>query len=175
MTKITFMGAGSSVFARNVLGDCMLQESLHDAEIALYDIDAKRIAESEYILDVLNKNINSSRARITSYVGVENRKAALADTDVVINAIQVGGYDPAMMFSQVVESIAVTFEEVLLGKQSVLKRDIQPDVTLNGNPAQLERLVSVLTENASKYVSENGEVAVTLRQAARYTHLTIFT
>ncbi len=95
MTKITFMGAGSTVFARNVLGDCMLQESLHDAEIALYDIDAKRLAESEYILNVLNKNINSSRAKITSYVGVENRQAALADTDFVINAIQVGGYDPA--------------------------------------------------------------------------------
>ena len=95
MTKITFMGGGSTVFARNVLGDCMLQESLHDAEIALYDIDAKRLAESEYILNVLNKNINSSRAKITSYVGVENRQAALSGTDFVINAIQVGGYDPA--------------------------------------------------------------------------------
>ena len=95
MTKITFMGAGSTVFARNVLGDCMLRESLHDAEIALYDIDAKRIAESEYILGVLNKNINSSRAKITSYVGVENRQAALAGADCVVNAIQVGGYDPA--------------------------------------------------------------------------------
>lgn len=37
--KITFMGAGSTVFARNVLGDCMCTEVLRDSEIALYDID----------------------------------------------------------------------------------------------------------------------------------------
>ena len=77
-------------------------------------------------------------------------------------------------FSRVVESIAVTFDEVLLGKHAVLRRDIQPDVVLNGNRAQLERLVSVLTENASKYVSENGEVAITLKKGVRYTNLTVF-
>jgi alpha-galactosidase len=40
MIKITFLGAGSTVFARNVLGDCMCTPSLQDAEIALYDIDS---------------------------------------------------------------------------------------------------------------------------------------
>ena len=41
MLKITFLGAGSSVFAKNVLGDCMLSEAIvnSDLEIALYDID----------------------------------------------------------------------------------------------------------------------------------------
>ena len=38
MAKITFMGAGSTVFARNVLGDCMCSEALCESEIALYDI-----------------------------------------------------------------------------------------------------------------------------------------
>ena len=42
MLKITFMGAGSTVFARNVLGDCMCTPALREAEIALYDIDAWR-------------------------------------------------------------------------------------------------------------------------------------
>ena len=42
MAKITFMGAGSTVFAKNVLGDAMLTPCLQDAEIALYDIDADR-------------------------------------------------------------------------------------------------------------------------------------
>lgn len=79
-----------------------------------------------------------------------------------------------VQFSQMTDSIAVTFEEVLLGKNSQLIRDIQPDVTVNGNPAQLERLVSVLTENASKYVSDNGIVKVTLRQTPRYTQLSIY-
>ena len=95
MTKITFMGAGSTIFARNILGDCMTLESLRDADIALYDIDPQRLAESEYILNVLNKTINNNRAKITSYAGVENRRAALDKADFVINAIQVGGYEPS--------------------------------------------------------------------------------
>ena len=39
MPKITFMGAGSTVFAKNVLGDCILTPTLRDSELALYDID----------------------------------------------------------------------------------------------------------------------------------------
>ena len=95
MPKITFMGAGSTVFARNVLGDCMCRESLKDADIALYDIDKTRLEESEYILNVINKNVNNSRAKISTYLGVDNRKAALSGADFVVNAIQVGGYEPA--------------------------------------------------------------------------------
>lgn len=94
MVKITFMGAGSTVFARNVLGDCMCTPVLRDAEIALYDIDSKRLSESEIILKAINKNINESKAVIRSYLGVENRKDALRDADFVVNAIQVGFYDP---------------------------------------------------------------------------------
>lgn len=94
MVKITFMGAGSTVFARNVLGDCMCTPALSECEISLYDIDATRLSESKLILDALNKNINGGRASITEYLGVENRKAALRGSDFVINAIQVGLYDP---------------------------------------------------------------------------------
>ena len=94
MAKITFMGAGSTVFARNVLGDCMCSEALCESEIALYDIDAKRLEDSEIILNAINKNVNEGRARIKTYLGVENRKEALRGADFVVNAIQVGGYDP---------------------------------------------------------------------------------
>jgi alpha-galactosidase len=94
MLKITFLGAGSTVFARNVLGDCMCTPSLCDAEIALYDIDTKRLEESELILHAINKSINSSKAVIKTYAGVENRKEALRGSTFVVNAIQVGGYDP---------------------------------------------------------------------------------
>lgn len=94
MIKITFMGAGSTVFAKNVLGDCMCTPALQNAEIALYDIDEKRLEESEILLHAINKNINESRAVIKGYHGVENRKAALKDANFVVNAIQVGGYEP---------------------------------------------------------------------------------
>jgi len=93
--KITFMGAGSTIFAKNILGDCMLTPSLQNSHIALYDIDRKRLKESALMLQSLNKNINKSRAKITPHLGIPNRRAALKDADYVINAIQVGGYKPS--------------------------------------------------------------------------------
>lgn len=95
MLKITFMGAGSTVFAKNVLGDCMLSEPLRDAYIALYDIDEERLSESKMLLDILNQNINDNRAKITAHLGTENRREALKDAKYVVNAVQVGGYEPS--------------------------------------------------------------------------------
>ena len=94
MLKITFMGAGSTVFVRNVLGDCMGTPALRDAEMALYDIDAGRLEESRVMLEALNRNINEGRATIRTYLGEENRKEALRGARFVVNAIQVGGYEP---------------------------------------------------------------------------------
>ena len=92
MVKICFIGAGSTIFAKNVLGDAMLTSSLQDAEIALYDIDENRLNESELMLQTINKNSNQSRAKIQSF---SDRKEALKDANFVINAIQVGGYKPS--------------------------------------------------------------------------------
>ena len=91
--KITFLGAGSTIFARNVLGDCMQTEALRESEIALYDIDGKRLKESEAILGAINRGLGE-KASIKTYLGVENRKEALRGARFVVNAIQVGGYDP---------------------------------------------------------------------------------
>jgi len=93
MPKITFMGAGSTVFAKNVLGDSMMTPALAESTIALYDIDANRLNESKMMLDVINKN-NGSKAKIEAYLGVEQRKDALRCANYVVDAIQVGGYDP---------------------------------------------------------------------------------
>ena len=93
--KITFMGAGSTIFAKNVLGDTLLTPALNEGlEIALYDIDAARLSESKLVIDLLNKKYNNGRARVSTYLGVENRKAALRGAQFVVNAIQVGLYDP---------------------------------------------------------------------------------
>jgi len=94
MVKITFMGAGSTVFARNVLGDSMCTDALRESEICLYDIAGDRLKESQTMLEAINKNVNNGRAKIKTYLGVENRKEALRSADFVIDAIQVGGYDP---------------------------------------------------------------------------------
>jgi len=91
--KITFMGAGSTVFARNVIGDCMCVEALRDSTFALYDIDGDRLKESQLILEAM-RNTMGGYGRIECYAGVENRKEALRGANFVVNAIQVGGYDP---------------------------------------------------------------------------------
>ena len=93
MNKITFMGAGSTVFVRNVLGDCMCTESLRDWEFALYDIDPVRLQESFAIISAMNET-KGGHGKVTAYLGVENRKEALRGARFVVNAIQVGLYDP---------------------------------------------------------------------------------
>lgn len=95
MAKITFLGAGSSTFVKNILGDVMLTQSLRDSHLALYDIDAARLEESRRMLETLNANINQRRARITTHLGPGSRRNALRNADYVVNAIQVGGYRPA--------------------------------------------------------------------------------
>ena len=94
MGKITFMGAGSTVFAKNVLGDVMLTPALRDFELSLYDIDSERLEESYIMVCALNRNINENRATVTKHLGVENRKEALRNADFVVCAVQVGGYEP---------------------------------------------------------------------------------
>ena len=71
--KISFMGAGRTVFAKHDLRDCRVNEALMDSEIALYDIDATRLMESEKVLNSLNHSINEGRATVRSYLGAENR------------------------------------------------------------------------------------------------------
>jgi alpha-galactosidase len=93
MARITFMGAGSTVFARNVLGDCMQTPALTGSSVALYDIDAQRLEESRIMLENINTN-SGSPVTIETYLGVENRKDALRGANYVVNAIQVGLYDP---------------------------------------------------------------------------------
>jgi alpha-galactosidase len=91
MAKIAFLGAGSTVFAKNVLGDCLLTPALRDSECALFDVDAARLNDSQRMLETINKTVNGGRARVTAYA---DRQAALAGAGFVVNAVQVGGYRP---------------------------------------------------------------------------------
>ncbi len=90
MPKITFIGAGSSVFAKNVLGDCLLTPALRESEFALFDIDHERLRDSELML----KNINKNTGGYGTIKAYKDRKEALRGADYVINAIQVGLYEP---------------------------------------------------------------------------------
>jgi len=89
------MGAGSTIFLKNLIGDSFLTEALKDSQIALYDIDATRLEESRQVIEALNRSLNNNRAVISTHLGVSERRNALRNADFVINAIQVGGYEPA--------------------------------------------------------------------------------
>lgn len=67
MAKIAFLGAGSTVFAKNLLGDCMLTPALQDAEYALFNIDAGRLKDSQIMLERINQNVNGGRARADAH------------------------------------------------------------------------------------------------------------
>ncbi|EQM28964.1 alpha-galactosidase MelA [Bacillus licheniformis] len=90
MTKIAFIGAGSTIFAKNVLGDCLMVPAVNGFEFALYDIDPKRLKESKDMLEHLKNRYNDT-VSIRAY---DDRKEAMAGAKYVINAIQVGGYKP---------------------------------------------------------------------------------
>ncbi len=92
MVKICFLGAGSTVFAKNVLGDCMHAPSLRDAHVTLLDIDPDRLSVSERMLRNMNQTLGAD-TRFSAYLS-EDAEKALADADFVVNAIQVGGYEP---------------------------------------------------------------------------------
>ena len=98
MAKIVFMGAGSSVFVKNVVGDCMLSPVLKDSEFALYDIDPVRLEDSRRMLTALNHNMGG-HAQITAYLGVEKRREALRGAAYVIK--EVYGKPPREMLAVV--------------------------------------------------------------------------
>ena len=91
MAKITFIGAGSTVFARNLLGDILGHEELAGSEIALFDIDAERLATSELVARAGRRGAATCPPKIST---TTDRRAALDGADYAINMIQVGGYEP---------------------------------------------------------------------------------
>lgn len=93
MAKICFLGAGSTVFARNVVGDCMHVEALRGSRVSLVDIDPERIRDSRLVVEKLNAALNADFQVEVFLAG--DAEEALRGANYVINAIQVGGYEPA--------------------------------------------------------------------------------
>ncbi|RYG92265.1 alpha-glucosidase/alpha-galactosidase [Loktanella sp. IMCC34160] len=88
--KITFIGAGSTVFMTNIIGDVLQREALKGAHIALMDINQQRLSESEI---VLQKLVSSLDVPATHSLHT-NQREALEGADFVVVAFQIGGYEP---------------------------------------------------------------------------------
>ncbi len=87
MTRIAFIGAGSVEFTRNLLGDILSFPELADAEIALHDIDAGRLATAEAMARWTSDALGA-RATVESHL---DRRRALDGADFAIDTIEVGG------------------------------------------------------------------------------------
>ena len=91
MPKITFIGAGSTIFAKNLLGDIFCYPELQNSEIMLYDIDPERLRTSEMVARRL-ADLTGSKPIIRCTLDL---KIALIDSDYVLTMFQIGGYKPA--------------------------------------------------------------------------------
>lgn len=91
MPKITLIGAGSTVFAKNLLGDILSFPELADSTIYLFDIDAERLRTSEIVAHKVAQTLNVT----PTIVATTDRRAALEAADYAICMIQVGGYEPS--------------------------------------------------------------------------------
>ncbi|MBP2550928.1 alpha-galactosidase [Neorhizobium galegae] len=88
--KITFIGAGSTVFMKNIVGDVLQRPALSDARIALMDINPQRLEESAI---VVNKLIATLGVKATAET-FDNQRKALEGADFVVVAFQIGGFEP---------------------------------------------------------------------------------
>jgi alpha-galactosidase len=91
MTKIVLIGAGSTVFAKNIISDILRFPELVNSTITLFDIDEKRLRETEALAHLMARQLNAQPV----IEATTDRRAALDGADYAINMIQVGGYEPA--------------------------------------------------------------------------------
>ncbi|MEF8825731.1 MAG: alpha-galactosidase, partial [Halapricum sp.] len=90
MPTVTFIGAGSMVFATNLVGDILSYDALSDSDIKLMDIDEHRLEQTRKVADAMveNEGLDATVEATT------DRRKALDGADYVLNMINVGGTEP---------------------------------------------------------------------------------
>lgn len=129
--KITFLGAGSTVFTYALLCDILSHPELQAATLTLMDIDAERLATSELVA----RKVSHSLGARPQILATLDRRVALAEADYVITMLQVGGYRP---------STVIDFE---IPKKYGLRQTIGDTLGLGGIMRAL-RTIPVLLEIA---------------------------
>lgn len=92
MTRVAFIGAGSVVFTKNLLGDILALPALADVEIALHDIDADRLQTA----GAMARWVAAERSASPAITTHEDRRAAIDGADFVINMVQIGGHEATL-------------------------------------------------------------------------------
>jgi len=92
VTRIAFIGAGSVVFTKNLLGDILALPALRDVEVRLHDIDPRRLETAAAMARWVARE-RDARPTITSH---DERPDAIEGADFVINMVQIGGHEATL-------------------------------------------------------------------------------
>jgi alpha-galactosidase len=92
MTRIAFIGAGSVVFTKNLLGDILDFPALHEVQIALHDIDLDRLETAESMA----RYVAAARGASPTITTHLDRRAAIDGADFVLNMVQIGGHEATL-------------------------------------------------------------------------------
>lgn len=91
MTRIAFIGAGSTIFMKNIVGDVLHFDALEGATFALMDVDERRLEESALVA----RKLVAASGRAATVEATTDRRRALDGADFVVVAFQIGGYRPS--------------------------------------------------------------------------------
>ncbi|MCR9110090.1 alpha-glucosidase/alpha-galactosidase [Marivita sp. XM-24bin2] len=91
MTRIAFIGAGSTIFMKNIVGDVLHFPALEGATFALMDINEQRLEESALVA----RKLIAASGRSAQVETTTDQRRALAGADFVVTAFQIGGYEPS--------------------------------------------------------------------------------
>ena len=117
-----------------------------------------------------NEWVGNITAQVERMSGLINEMLTLSRLEEIETISELAPVD----MSELTRSVASEFEEVFRSKNVRLAYEIKPDIVMNGDEAQLRRLVSVLVDNAAKYVPDGGTVGVDLKKDSRRVHLSVF-
>ncbi len=145
-----------------------ITDASHELKTPLAIISAN--AEVLAYKDGENEWINNITAQVERIGGLINELLTLNRLEEIDTVVDI---EPVNL-SELIYTVSADFEQVFKSEEVSVKYDVQPDVVINGNRNQLERLISVLVENASKYISAGGEFRITLKKEMRYTTLSVF-
>lgn len=145
-----------------------ITDASHELKTPLAIISAN--AEVLAYKDGENEWIRNITAQVERIGGLINELLALNRLEEVETVVDIEPVD----LSSLVYTVSADFEQVFKGAGASVHYDVQPDVVINGNRGQLERLISVLVENASKYITEGGEFRISLKKELRHTTLSVF-
>lgn len=145
-----------------------ITDASHELKTPLAIISAN--AEVLAYKDGENEWIGNITAQVERIGGLINELLTLNRLEEVDSVVDIEPVD----LSELTREVASEFDEVFKSRNAAVSYDLQSGVVISGNRDQLSRLISVLTENASKYVSENGEVRIGLKKELRYTVLSVY-